>query len=149
MSRNQLIVIGKTGFANNIKCSNSKVFSLINNETAKQIVLKPLFFTSKRYQKYVLSLVPACDEGPGVFAKCMALGSLLLVIASLPVSLFFVVKVVQVSIHRTLDYIAPLIFSYHLICATSKAAQNAFDCAAVNMLTLFTIQNSAEQDIHV
>ena len=77
----------------------------------------------------------------------MALGSLLLVIASLPVSLFFVVKVVQVSIHRTLDYIAPLIFSF-LICATSKAAQNAFDCA-VNMLTLFTIQNSAEQDIHV
>ena len=31
-----------------------------------------------------------------MFAKFMALGSLLLVIASLPVSLFFVVKVVQV-----------------------------------------------------
>ena len=37
-----------------------------------------------------------CDEGPGVFAKFMALGSLLIVLASLPVSLFFVVKVVQV-----------------------------------------------------
>ena len=31
-----------------------------------------------------------------MFAKFMALGSLLLVIASLPISLFFVVKVVQV-----------------------------------------------------
>jgi len=37
----------------------------------------------------------ACEEGPGIFAKAMALGSLLLVIFSLPVSLFFVVKVVQ------------------------------------------------------
>jgi len=37
----------------------------------------------------------ACEEGPGIFAKAMALGSLLLVIVSLPVSLFFVVKVVQ------------------------------------------------------
>ena len=40
--------------------------------------------------------IVACEEGPGIFAKAMALGSLLLVIFSLPVSLFFVVKVVQV-----------------------------------------------------
>ena len=37
-----------------------------------------------------------CEEGPGMFAKFMALGSLLMVIVSLPISLFFVVKVVQV-----------------------------------------------------
>ena len=42
------------------------------------------------------SSIVACEEGPGIFAKAMALGSLLLVIFSLPVSLFFVVKVVQV-----------------------------------------------------
>ena len=47
-----------------------------------------------------MSNVSACEEGPGVFAKFMALGSLLLVIASLPVSLFFVVKVVQVTIKQ-------------------------------------------------
>merc|ERR1719394_2421642 len=37
----------------------------------------------------------ACEEGPGIFAKAISLGSLLLVIFSLPLSLFFVVKVVQ------------------------------------------------------
>ena len=44
----------------------------------------------------ILPNISACEEGPGIFAKAMALGSLLLVIFSLPVSLFFVVKVVQV-----------------------------------------------------
>ena len=41
-----------------------------------------------------------------MFAKFMALGSLLLVIASLPISLFFVVKVVQVmkSDHISLEF---------------------------------------------
>ena len=37
-----------------------------------------------------------CEEGPGVVAYLLTLGSLLLVAASLPLSLFFVVKVVQV-----------------------------------------------------
>ena len=37
-----------------------------------------------------------CDEGPGLVAYMLTLGSLLLVAASLPLSLFFVVKVVQV-----------------------------------------------------
>merc|ERR1719394_2411078 len=37
----------------------------------------------------------ACEEGPGIFAKAISPGSLLLVIFSLPLSLFFVVKVVQ------------------------------------------------------
>ena len=39
---------------------------------------------------------PACEEGPGLFAKFISLGSLVLVILCLPISLFFVVKVVQV-----------------------------------------------------
>ena len=37
-----------------------------------------------------------CEEGPGLVAYLLTLGSLLLVAASLPLSLFFVVKVVQV-----------------------------------------------------
>jgi len=37
----------------------------------------------------------ACEEGPSVFANFLTLGSLLLVCASLPLSLFFIVKVVQ------------------------------------------------------
>ena len=37
-----------------------------------------------------------CEEGPGVVAYLLTLGSFLLVAASLPFSLFLVVKVVQV-----------------------------------------------------
>ena len=37
-----------------------------------------------------------CEERPGVVAYLLTLGSFLLVAASLPFSLFFVVKVVQV-----------------------------------------------------
>ena len=38
----------------------------------------------------------ACEEGPGVCALALTVFSLLLIIVSLPLSLFFVVKVVQV-----------------------------------------------------
>ena len=38
-----------------------------------------------------------CEEAPGMFANFITLGSLLLVLVSLPLSLFFVVKVVQVN----------------------------------------------------
>ena len=38
----------------------------------------------------------ACEEGPGVCALALTIFSLLLIIVSLPLSLFFVVKVVQV-----------------------------------------------------
>ena len=38
-----------------------------------------------------------CDEGPGICAHLLTLFSLLLIAATLPVSLCFVVKVVQVS----------------------------------------------------
>ena len=41
-----------------------------------------------------------CEEGPGVVAYLLTLGSFLLVAASLPFSLFFVVKVVQVEYLR-------------------------------------------------
>ena len=37
-----------------------------------------------------------CEEGPSIVAYILTLGSLLLVLVSLPLSLFFVVKVVQV-----------------------------------------------------
>ena len=36
-----------------------------------------------------------CEEGPGICALIMTIGSLLLIVVSLPVSLLFVVKVVQ------------------------------------------------------
>ena len=45
----------------------------------------------------MLCFSAGCEEGAGMFAKFMALVSLLLVIFTLPVSLFFVVKVVQVG----------------------------------------------------
>ena len=37
-----------------------------------------------------------CEEGPGVCAFAMTIFSLFLIIVTLPLSLFFVVKVVQV-----------------------------------------------------
>ena len=43
-----------------------------------------------------LSYLPACNEGPGMFAHFLTAISLLLVAALLPFSLVFVVKVVQV-----------------------------------------------------
>ena len=39
----------------------------------------------------------ACDEGPNICALIITIGSLFLIVASLPFSLFFVVKVVQVG----------------------------------------------------
>ena len=39
---------------------------------------------------------PACDEGPGVCSRLLTVFSLFLIIVSLPLSLFVVVKVVQV-----------------------------------------------------
>ena len=41
-----------------------------------------------------------CVEGPGIVAYMLTLGSFLLVAASLPFSLFFVVKVVQVRLYK-------------------------------------------------
>ena len=41
---------------------------------------------------------PVCEEGPGICSLLLTIGSLLLIIASLPVSLVVVIKVVQVKI---------------------------------------------------
>lgn len=65
--------------------------------------LESLFQYSQSFSFIVYS---ACEEGPGIFAKAMALGSLLLVIFSLPISLFFVVKVVQVSL---ISFVQPIL----------------------------------------
>ena len=40
----------------------------------------------------------ACEEGPGICALLMTITSLILIVVSLPLSLFLVVKVVQVPI---------------------------------------------------
>ena len=39
-----------------------------------------------------------CEEGPSIVAYLLTLGSVLLVLASMPLSLMFVVKVVQVRL---------------------------------------------------
>ena len=41
-----------------------------------------------------------CEEGPGICSLLLTIGSLLLIFASLPLSLYVVVKVVQVGIRR-------------------------------------------------
>ena len=42
--------------------------------------------------------VSVCEEGPGICSLLLTIGSLLLIFASLPLSLYVVVKVVQVGI---------------------------------------------------
>ena len=46
--------------------------------------------------KFPFSSFLGCEEGAGLCAMLITIGSLLLIVASLPLSLFFVVKVVQV-----------------------------------------------------
>lgn len=50
--------------------------------------------------KYVIL---GCEEGAGLCAMLITIGSLLLIVASLPLSLFFVVKVVQVMSTNVAD----------------------------------------------
>ena len=49
--------------------------------------------------KFNNSKAPDCDEGPvsSLFAELLKLFSMLLILSTLPFSLFFIVKVVQVS----------------------------------------------------
>ena len=42
------------------------------------------------------TFIPACEEGQGVCAHLMVIGSILLILVTMPFSLVFVVKVVQV-----------------------------------------------------
>ena len=44
-----------------------------------------------------ICLSSACEEGQGVCAHLMVIGSILLIFVTLPFSLMFVVKVVQVT----------------------------------------------------
>ena len=46
-----------------------------------------------------ICLSPACEEGQGVCAHLMVIGSILLILVTMPFSLVFVVKVVQVMTH--------------------------------------------------
>ena len=48
---------------------------------------------------YIFSV---CEEGPGICSLLLTIGSLLLIFASLPLSLYVVVKVVQVRLSRIL-----------------------------------------------
>ena len=47
-------------------------------------------------------LLAGCEEAPGLCAHLITLFSLLLIVLTLPFSLFMVVKVVQVSLHFNL-----------------------------------------------
>ena len=59
-----------------------------------------------RNLKYKICVYLACEEGPGICAHLLTLFSMLLIFLSLPISLCFVVKVVQV-------YILDIIISCH------------------------------------
>ena len=50
----------------------------------------------------IFNNIPACEEGPGICALLLTVFSLLLIVASLPLSLVCVVKVVQVTIMMTI-----------------------------------------------
>ena len=59
----------------------------------------------------MISNVSACEEGPGVVAHLLTIVSLLMIAASLPLSLFMVVKVVQVARKGSVDHtISSLLF---------------------------------------
>ena len=50
----------------------------------------------------VSHIISVCEEGPGICSLLLTIGSLLLIFASLPLSLYVVVKVVQVRLFRIL-----------------------------------------------
>ena len=52
-------------------------------------------FLSIKFLSILLCGAAGCEEGPGICALIMTLGSLFLIVVSLPLSLMFVVKVVQ------------------------------------------------------
>ena len=43
-------------------------------------------------------IISACEEGPGIFSHLLTIASVLMIIATLPLSLLMTVKVVQVNI---------------------------------------------------
>ena len=53
---------------------------------------------------YILWPVLVCDEGPSLFAELLKLLSVLLILSTMPFSLFFIVKVVQVSCYLLPTY---------------------------------------------
>ena len=56
-------------------------------------------------------IIAACEEGPGVVAHLLTMVYLLMIAASLPLSLFMVVKVVQVARKESFDHnISSLLF---------------------------------------
>ena len=80
------------------------LYDLVNfNIVLKKYVFLPFSIISRFSQHQ-----GQCEEAPGVFANFITLGSLLLVLVSLPLSLFFVVKVVQVDIGGTTTWNNPL-----------------------------------------
>ena len=70
------------------------------NKKVSNVLYKDLNLKSLKSIWYLVNIEHLdcdCEEGPGVFANFLTLGSLLLVVAALSLSLFFVVKVVQVK----------------------------------------------------
>ena len=56
---------------------------------------------------FVNILFLECEEGPGICALMMTAVSLFMILLSLPVSLVFVVKVVQVSDYFIIKLLSP------------------------------------------
>ena len=59
-------------------------------------------FAHSHYSYVDVSHISVCEEGPGICSLLLTIGSLLLIFASLPLSLYVVVKVVQVRLSRIL-----------------------------------------------
>ena len=60
----------------------------------------------------MLCNLPGCEEGAGLCAMFITIGSLILILVSLPLSLFFVVKVVQVLCRFTYLSISANLFVF-------------------------------------
>ena len=86
----------------------------------KQVDLKDissLSFIIKSIMEILLSKIYSdiffvvCEEGPGLCAHLLTLFSFLLIIATLPFSLMFVVKVVQVKITDLISLVTPTLIA--------------------------------------
>ena len=74
-----------------------------DRHSQEQICQAPLKYkkvlkkSSFRGSSTIIYLFSVCDEGPSLFAELLKLLSILLILSTMPFSLFFIVKVVQVS----------------------------------------------------
>ena len=77
-----------------------------NHQIPPPLFLSPIPSTSEQY-------CPACEEGPGLFSHLLTIASVLMIIATLPLSLLMTVKVVQVGHQQHHDLGHDLDYDHH------------------------------------